>query len=83
MILQPQTSASSRTNFIIGSFNPEESLLSASRLNSPTLKLGRVRSWKFIYKSPPRIEQPKSEAQLAFNKLAHKLVVRKLPKFHE
>jgi hypothetical protein len=75
--------ATVRRNSLTGSFNPEENFLSASRLKSPVLKLGRVRSWKFVYRSPPRIEQVNNQGLLKFNRQAHKLIVRKLPKFHE
>lgn len=83
MILNPQTPTTVRRNSLTGPFNPEESFLSASRLKSPALKLGRVRSWKFIYRSPPRIEQINNQGPLTFNRQAHKLIVRKLPKFHD
>lgn len=37
---------------------------------------------KFIYQSPSRVEQANKEEPLAFSKQAHKLIVRRLPKFH-
>jgi hypothetical protein len=83
MLLQNSAVTEVRRNNSESSMNPEQPSLSSSRFNSPSLKLGRIRSWKFIYKSPTRVEQGNTEGPLAFNKQAHKLIVRKLPKLHD
>ena len=55
-----------RSNYFNSSLNPEEKSLNVSRFVSPALKLGRVKSWKFTYQSPPRIENLPDEKPLAF-----------------
>lgn len=54
----------------------------ASRFSSPTLKIGNIKSWRFIYQSPSRVERRIIVEPLTFRKQAHKLTVRKLPQFH-
>lgn len=55
-----------RTNYFNTQLNPEEKSLNISRFVSPALRLGRVRSWKFTYQSPTRVENLDDDKPLAF-----------------
>ena len=60
-----------------------ENKMTASRFVSPSLRMAKIKSVQFDYKSPSRAEKVQNEEQLNFNTQTYKLVVRKLPKFHQ